>query len=113
MRIVSTTTLKRAAVPSLAAGLLLAAFAAPAAAQAPADSTATRVDNTVTVTTRLATTPNPVRMRVNSGGSLIIEDSSGITPGPGCTRFGTGNTAVDCGPASTVTRLSVSLRDKA
>jgi hypothetical protein len=112
MRIVSTNTLKRAAVPSLAAGLLLAASAAPAAAQAPSDSTATRVDNAVTISVR-GEKPNPVKMRVDSGGSLIIEDSSGITAGPGCTRSGTGNTAVNCGPASTVTRLSVALADKA
>ncbi|WP_143659150.1 hypothetical protein [Streptomyces sp. SA15] len=106
----STNTLKRAAVPSLAAGLLLAAFAAPAAAQAPSDSTATRVDNAVTVSVRGAT-PNPVKLRVDSGGNLIVEDSSGITAGPGCTRSGTGNTAVNCGPSSTVTRLTVALAD--
>ncbi|WKX08671.1 hypothetical protein [Streptomyces sp. NL15-2K] len=108
----NTNTLERAAVPSLAAGLLLAAFAAPAAAQAPSDSTATRVGNAVTITVR-GETPNPVKMRVDSSGSLIIEDSAGITAGPGCTRSGTGNTAVNCGPASTVTRLSVALAGKA
>lgn len=100
-------TLKRAAVPVLAAGLLVTAFATPAAAQTPG-STAFRVFGNVFLSARGGAVNNVTATVVS--GRLRLSDTSGIALGPGClTRVSP--TTVECGAATTVGRLSVGLGD--
>ncbi|WP_369171730.1 hypothetical protein AB5J49_28920 [Streptomyces sp. R28] len=102
-----TSPLRRAAVPVLAAGLLVTAFATPAAAQTPG-STAFRVFGNVFLSARAGAVNNVTAVVV--GGNLRLTDTSGIALGPGCsTRVSA--TTVECGAAGTVGRLSIGLGD--
>lgn len=103
MKIVSST-LKRAVVPVLAAGLAVPAFAAPAAAQTPG-STAFRLFGMVILSAR-AGAQNTVTASI-SGSFLRLTDSSGIAAGGGCLQRNA--TTVDC--ALPVSQLSIGLGD--
>ncbi|MGN9759260.1 hypothetical protein [Streptomyces sp. SD31] len=100
-----SSTLKRAAVPALAAGLLVTALATPAAAQTPG-STAFRFFGNVGLSARAGFVNNVTATVV--GANLRLTDSSGVAAGPGCRQvdFNT----VDC--PLPVSRLSVGLGDQ-
>lgn len=102
-------TLIRTAVPAAAAGIVLTAFALPAAAQTPG-ATVTRSGSTVQVAAR----PGFVN-HIHVGGltqadgvHLIVEDDlSGVAAFNGCRQVSP--TVADCGVG--VTQLSISLGD--
>lgn len=101
MKIMSSS-LKRAAGPALAAGLLVTAFATPAAAQTPG-STAFRVFGNVGLSARAGFENNVTASIV--GNYLRLTDTAGVAAGPGC--ISRGFNAVDC--PLPVSRLSVGL----
>ncbi|WP_159050333.1 hypothetical protein [Streptomyces cellostaticus] len=104
-----SSTLKRAAGPSLVAGLVVVSLATPAAAQTPG-STAFRIFGGLAGVQARSGVNNQVTATV-SGGRLILSDTTGIAVGPGCTRV-TGNpNSADCGSVLTVTRLAIALGD--
>ncbi|WP_328871084.1 hypothetical protein OHT76_13700 [Streptomyces sp. NBC_00287] len=100
----TVSALKHAAAPALAAGVLVTAFAAPAVAQEPPGSTVVRSGGTVSLNARSGVSNY---VTVSSDGRVIVEDQSGITAGPGCTRLS--STAAACGSTATATRLAFSL----
>jgi hypothetical protein len=102
----TVTVVKRAAAPALAAGILVTAFATPAAAQPPG-STVVRSGTGVSLSARYAVS-NYVTFS-DDGGDLIVEDQSGIYAGPGCEQLTP--TAAVCGETASATRLTVALRD--
>ncbi|MCX4698217.1 hypothetical protein [Streptomyces sp. NBC_01373] len=107
---IERNTLMRAAAPALVAGLLVPVFATPAGAQEPPGSTAVRFSGSVQLSARWGV-PNAVTVRVENG-NLIITDSAGVAPGPGCSRPNPNDsTLVNCGPLP-VARLNVALRDQ-
>ncbi|MFI7411127.1 hypothetical protein ACIBU0_20940 [Streptomyces sp. NPDC049627] len=99
-----SSTLTRAAVPVLAAGLLVPAFATPAVAQTPG-STAFRVFGNVGLSARAGFANNVTATIV--GTNLRLMDSTGVAAGPGCTQVDFFN--VNC--PLPVSRLSVGLGD--
>ncbi|WP_128433146.1 hypothetical protein [Streptomyces cyaneus] len=101
-----SSTLKRAAVPALAAGLVVSAFATPAAAQTPG-STAFHIFGNVILSAR-AGAVNNVTARIVDG-RLRLTDTSGVTAGPGCIQVSP--TEVQCGSLANVVRLSIGLGD--
>lgn len=103
MKIVSTT-LKRAAVPALSAGLLVTAFPTPAAAQTPG-STVFRLFGSAYLSAR-ADVANKATATVLNG-RLILGDATGVAAGMGCVRLSP--TTADCGSAATTGRISVGL----
>lgn len=107
MKIVSST-LKRAAGPVLAAGLLVPVFATPAAAQTPG-STAFRVFGNVGLSARAGFVNNVTAtlVTINNVTRLRLMDTSGVSAGPGCSQVNFQN--VDC--PLPVSRLSVGLGD--
>jgi hypothetical protein len=102
----ASSTLRRAAVPALIAGLAVPAFATPAAAQTPG-STAFRVFGMVVLSARSGVA-NQVTASTSTG-RVILTDSTGIALGPGCVRLSA--TSVDCGSVVGVSRLSIGLGD--
>ncbi|MEV0635332.1 hypothetical protein AB0I77_10275 [Streptomyces sp. NPDC050619] len=108
---IERSTLKRAAVPALIAGLLLPVCATPAEAQEPPGLTAVRFSGTVSLSARVGAT-NTVTVFVTNN-RLLVRDISGVAAGPGCSRPNPNDaTLVDCGPLP-VARLNVVLRDQA
>ncbi|WAZ21454.1 hypothetical protein STRCI_002628 [Streptomyces cinnabarinus] len=101
----TVSALKHVVAPALAAGVLVTAFAAPAVAQEPPGSTVVRSSGTVSLNARSGVS-NYVTVS-SASGRLIVEDQSGITAGPGCTRLS--STAAACGATATATRLAFSL----
>ncbi len=101
-----SSTLKRAVGPVLAAGLVVTALAAPAAAQT-SGSTAFRVLGTAFLSAR-AGAHNQMSVSV-SDGRLILTDTTGVAVGPGCVRVSA--TSADCGSATTVGRLAIGMGD--
>ena len=108
MKIVSSA-LRRAAGPALAAGLVVASFATPAAAQAAPGSTAFRVFGLVGLQAR-AGVQNNVSASVSGTSHLLLTDTTGIAVGPGCTRVSA--TTADCGAIAAGTRLVIALADQ-
>ncbi|MEU3606896.1 hypothetical protein AB0E83_15815 [Streptomyces sp. NPDC035033] len=101
--------LARAAAPALAAGMVMTAFALPAAAQEPPGSTVVRFGNTVQLAARSGVA-NVVTIGINqANGHLIVEDQSGIAAFNGCRRLAGSTISADCGPG--VTTLQISLGD--
>ncbi|MGW3205842.1 hypothetical protein [Streptomyces sp. NPDC001135] len=105
-----SSTLKRAVGPVLAAGLLVASAATPAAAQTPG-STAFRIFGGLAGLQARAGVNNMVTATLNSANHLILTDTTGIAIGPGCTRVDSNPNSADCGPVGTLTRLAVALGD--
>jgi hypothetical protein len=107
----SVNALKHAAVPALAAGVLVAALAAPAAAQT-SGSTVVRSGSTVSLNARLGAANNVTVdvLTVNGTAFLRFQDTSGITAGWGCTQVNP--TTATCG-APNATRMNFALRDGA
>ena len=108
MKIVSST-LKRAAVPVVAAGLLVASSATTAAAQTPG-STAFRIFGGLVGLQARAGVQNHVSAAVSDLNHLLLTDTTGIAIGPGCTRLSA--TTADCGVIGTGTRLVIQLGDQ-
>lgn len=106
MKIVSST-LRRAAGPVLAAGLVVVPFATPAEAATPG-STAFRIFGGLVGLQARAGVQNNVSATV-SGTHVILSDTTGIAIGPGCTRLNA--TTADCGSISG-TRLAIALGDQ-
>jgi hypothetical protein len=102
---IANSTLKRAAVPVLVAGLVVPVFATPAAAQTPG-STAFRIFGNVILSAR-GNAVNTVTADTSSG-RVILTDTSGIAPG-NCRPLSP--TSVDCGSTVGVARISVGLGD--
>lgn len=100
------STLKRAAVPVLAAGLVVSAFATPAAAQTPG-STAFHIFGNVILSARAGAVNNVTATIVN--GRVRLTDTAEIAAGPGCLRVSA--TTVDCGSVANAVRLSIGLGD--
>ncbi|MFF8603580.1 hypothetical protein ACF065_24350 [Streptomyces sp. NPDC015232] len=97
--------LAHASVPALAAGLVLTAFALPAAAQEPPGSTVYRSGGTVQLTARSGVA-NDVTIGIDpSNGHLIVEDQSGIAAFGGCQRLPGSTISADCGPGVTALRI--------
>lgn len=105
MKIVSST-LKRAAVPAVVAGLVIPVFATPAAAQTPG-ATAFRFFGNVGLSAR-AGYANNVTASIVGTNLRLTDNVSGIAAGPGC-RQAVAFTTVDC--PLPVSRLSVQLGD--
>ncbi len=103
---IASSILKRVAVPVLAAGLAVPAFATPAAAQTPG-STAFRIFGMVVLSARSGAA-NQVTASTATG-RVVLTDTTGIALGPGCTRLSP--TSVDCGSALGVSQLSIGLGD--
>ena len=102
-------TLIRAAAPALAAGMVLTAFALPAAAQEPPGSWVVRSGNTVQLSARSGVA-NQVAISINqTNGHLIVEDQAGIAAFNGCQRLQGSTISADCGTG--VTTLQISLGD--
>ncbi|MEU9169043.1 hypothetical protein AB0D34_14780 [Streptomyces sp. NPDC048420] len=102
-------TLIRAAVPALAAGMVLTAFTLPAAAQEPPGSWVIRSGNTVQLSARSGVA-NEVTIGINQAdGHLIVEDQAGIGAFNGCRRLPNSTISADCGAG--VTTLQISLGD--
>ncbi|MEU6664587.1 hypothetical protein [Streptomyces sp. NPDC046727] len=104
-----SSILKRAAGPVVAAGLLVASSATPAAAQTPG-STAFRVFGGLVGLQARAGVQNHVSAAVSDTNHLLLTDTTGIAIGPGCTRLS--STTADCGNILTVTRLAIALGDQ-
>ncbi|MEV5878607.1 hypothetical protein AB0L75_31150 [Streptomyces sp. NPDC052101] len=103
--------LKRAAGPALAAGLVVASSATPAAAQTPG-STAFRIFGGFAGVQANSGFQNHVTASVSGAGRLILSDTAGIAAGPGCTPVIGSTTSADCGSIATVTRLGIQLGDQ-
>ncbi|WDF40586.1 hypothetical protein PBV52_29310 [Streptomyces sp. T12] len=101
-----SSTLKRAAVPALAAGLLVTSFATPAAAQTPG-STAFHIFGNAILSARAGAVNDVTATVVN--GRLRLTDTSGIAAGPGCLPVSA--TTVECGSLANTVRLSIGLGD--
>ncbi|MEV3989156.1 hypothetical protein AB0J57_09605 [Streptomyces sp. NPDC049837] len=109
---ITSSTLKRLAIPAVVAGLALPLVVASPASAQPAASTVVRSFGTVSVSARdggnTGDVANDVRFFA-SGTFLHVEDDNGITAGPGCSQLSP--TVARCGTLSGVTRLSATLRD--
>ncbi|OKK06475.1 hypothetical protein AMK26_10695 [Streptomyces sp. CB03234] len=111
---ITSSTLKRLAIPAVVAGLALPLMVASPASAQPAASTVVRSFGHVSVGARDGGDAGEVRNRVRFfavGSYLHVEDLDGITPGPGCVRWNNDPTEARCGTLSGVSRLSATLRD--
>lgn len=109
---ITSSTLKRLAVPALVAGLALPLVVASPASADPGASVVTRSSGLVALSARdggnAGDVANDVRFFA-SGTFLHVEDLNGVTAGPGCSQQSP--TVARCGTLSGVSRLSATLRD--
>ncbi|CAL9434074.1 hypothetical protein [Streptomyces sp. enrichment culture] len=105
----SVSALRRAAAPALAAGVLMTAFAVPAAAQEEPASRVARFSGQVSVQ-GFNGAPNSIMVFLEAG-HLRVVDHNGILAGPGCEQID--DTTADCGTVTTSSpsRLAVWLGD--
>ncbi|GAA2451624.1 hypothetical protein [Streptomyces lavendulocolor] len=107
---ISSSTLKRLAVPALVVGLALPLAGATPATSAEAGATVTRYSGTVTLNARTGV-ENRVTFSANAARELVVRDTSGLKIGPGCRRAGTDGTTAVCGSLAAVTRVRAMVRD--
>ncbi|MFC8919038.1 hypothetical protein E2C00_21345 [Streptomyces sp. WAC05374] len=107
---ITSSTLKRLAVPALVAGLALPLTVTSPAAAAEAGAKVTRYGGTVTLNARTGV-KNTVTFSANAARELVVRDGSGLLVGPGCRRVGTDGTTAVCGSLSAVTRVRAMVRD--